>query len=301
MRTNRWRGFLLRYFTCSRKEKNAALLLGLILLIMQGMIWFRHFSTQPGEYKIGDKELKAWQMLRKADTIARAGVNAREFEGHSQVLDNTPFDPNDLDEEGYVKRGLSRRQAAALIRYRERIGGFKCHKDMEKIFVLPVRLLNTWKPLMAFKKRADRQVDTLQKRKQDRPGKLYLDINTADSVALMQLPLVGAGRARAIVRYRERLGGYYDIAQLNEIRVMPDSVVRLIAPLIHTGEGVFRKIELNKADSISHPYLSKQMVRLMVNYRQQHGFYNRPGELLPLPLFDEEIIRKLAPYLKFNQ
>jgi len=299
MKTNRLRSFTLRYFTSTRKEKNAALLLGSILFVMQAVIWFRHFNSPPGTYPISNKEQQAWEQVRKADP----GFGRKQYANASPatVVEDTPFDPNELDESGYMKRGLSERQAAALIRYRNRVGGFYSSEDMEKIRVLPPKVLNRWRPLLLFKKKAVRIAELPEGRMQNTAVKIRLDINQVDSVALMQLPFIGSGRARAIVRYRERLGGYHDITQLGEIRVMPDSVVRLISPFLHTGEGVYRKIEVNKADSISHPYLTKQMSRLMVNYRVQHGFFSRPEELLDLPLFDEQIIRKLAPYLKFNQ
>lgn len=299
MKTNRLRSFTLRYFTCTRKEKNAALLLGSILFVMQAVIWFRHFNNPAGTYPIGNKEQQAWEQVRKSDP----GFGRKQYANASPatVVEDTPFDPNELDESGYMKRGLSERQAAALIRYRNRVGGFFSLDDMEKIRVLPARLLNTWRPLLVFKKKEGRSERSSESRKQSNTRKIHLDINQADSAALMQLPLVGEGRARAIIRYRERLGGYHNITQLGEIRMMPDSVLRVISPFLHTGEGVYRKIEVNNADSISHPYLTKQMSRLMVNYRVQHGFFSRPEELLNLPLFDEQIIRKLAPYLKFDQ
>lgn len=303
MKTNRWRVFTLRYFTCTRKEKNAALLLGSILLMMQVVIWFRYFSSPPDGFRISDKEQQTWEQMRKTEpgAVRKKYANTDSF----RVMDDTPFDPNEPNEEGYVKRGLSQRQAAALIRYRNRVGGFYSMEDMEKIRVLPAGLLSKWRPLLVFKKRLIKATESSEGFKKtddgrDHTAKIHLDINQADSVALMQLPLVGEGRARAIIRYRERLGGYHDIAQLGEIRIMPDSVISLITSLLHTGAGVYRKIEINRSDSINHPYLTKQMSKLMVSYRLQHGFFSSPEELLKIPLFDEQIIRKLAPYLKFD-
>lgn len=289
---------MLHYFTCSRKEKNAAILLGLVLLSLQGVIWYRHFSHPPAEYTLGDKEQQAWQQLKKSSSSSEkktADVATKE------LPDLKPFNPNHPDEEGYMRLGLSRRQAAALIRYRERTGGFYTYTDLEKVRVLPAELLRKWRPALVFETKEERKLEMRKKDSVNTHRFSRIDINRADTVTLSALPLIGPGRARAIVRYRDRLGGFYDPAQLHEIRIMPDSVVMAITPMIHTGDGVFRKIDVNRDDSIIHPYLNKQMVRLMVNYRQQNGFFSSTEDLRPLPLFDEEIIRKIAPYLIFTQ
>ena len=44
-----------------------------------------------------------------------------------------------------------------------------------------------------------------------------LDLNRADTAELKKIPGIGSGIARLIVNYRQRLGGFYQIEQLQEI------------------------------------------------------------------------------------
>ena len=65
---------------------------------------------------------------------------------------------------------------------------------------------------------------------------------------------------------------------------------------------VLKKININaqSIDSLMHPYMPKPFARLIVNYTQQHGKLQSVNDLSRLPLYDEEILRKLAPYLTVN-
>ena len=131
---------------------------------------------------------------------------------------------------------------------------------------------------------------------------IIIDLNRADTNDLKDLPLIGSGRARAIYRYRERLGGFHDLSQLNEIRVLPDSVITAILPSVRIASPIYRKLQINSApaDSLIHPYCPKPLARMIVAYRAQHGLYNGLTDLSVLPLSDAEILRKLAPYLSFD-
>jgi DNA uptake protein ComE-like DNA-binding protein len=66
--------------------------------------------------------------------------------------------------------------------------------------------------------------------------------------------------------------------------------------------GPYKKLNINSLPSYSlrHPYINKQLARLIVAYREQHGVFKSPSDLTKIPLVDEEILRKLAPYLLFN-
>jgi competence ComEA-like helix-hairpin-helix protein len=129
-----------------------------------------------------------------------------------------------------------------------------------------------------------------------------LNINTADTTLLMDLPFIGSGRARAIVNYRNRLGGFFRVEQLKEVRAIPDSVYAIIEARIYCDGKVFRQLAINSlpADSLRHPYLSKQSARLIVNFREQHGPLRSIADLEKLPLLDAEILTKIAPYIYFN-
>lgn len=45
-----------------------------------------------------------------------------------------------------------------------------------------------------------------------------IDLNRADTTELKKIPGIGIGIARAIVAYRNQLGGFYDVGQLQELK-----------------------------------------------------------------------------------
>ena len=49
------------------------------------------------------------------------------------------------------------------------------------------------------------------------PEGTVIDLNQADTASLKRIPGIGSGLARMIVAYRNRLGGFYSVSQLQEI------------------------------------------------------------------------------------
>jgi competence ComEA-like helix-hairpin-helix protein len=123
-----------------------------------------------------------------------------------------------------------------------------------------------------------------------------VNINIASIDDLDKLPLIGEGRAKAIISYRDRLGGFILIDQLLDLKSIPDSVFLSIKDRIYTDGKIYKSLNIN-ADSLFHPYLPKSFAKMIVSYRQQHGNYQRIEDLRILPLYDDKIMRKIAPYL----
>ena len=49
-----------------------------------------------------------------------------------------------------------------------------------------------------------------------------MDVNSADTTALIDLPGIGSKLALRIINFREKLGGFYAIEQLKETYGLPD-------------------------------------------------------------------------------
>ena len=87
-----------------------------------------------------------------------------------------------------------------------------------------------------------------------KPG-ATIDLNSADTTLLKRVPGIGSSFARRIVKYRDLLGGYYVVEQLQEVYGMDRERYDAIHPYFTVGTAV-RPLTLT-IDSISyHPYLS---------------------------------------------
>ncbi len=100
-----------------------------------------------------------------------------------------------------------------------------------------------------------------------------INLNRADSVALLDLPGVGPYYASRIIRYRERLGSYAVKEQLLEIRGIDYEKYCRMAPEIEILEEDIHAPDIWSlpADSISsHPYLDAYSARAIVVFRENH-------------------------------
>lgn len=130
--------------------------------------------------------------------------------------------------------------------------------------------------------------------------KLMLNINTTDSLDLMSIPGIGEVYASRIIKYRDLLGGYYYKDQLYEVYGMDSSLVLSIQQYVWIDKSEIHRINVNKSTMkqlYSHPYISYKLAKLIVKYREHHGFYTNIEDLKKIPLIDGQLFRKIVVYL----
>lgn len=215
------------------------------------------------------------------------------------------FDPNHLDEAGWLRLGLRPRQVATILKYVQKGGRFKAPDDIKKIWSLSeadaVRLI----PYIKIEARE--QASVLPYREQPSAPKyitaktvMPVMINDADTTAWIALPGIGSRLATRIVNFREKLGGFYSIEQVAETWGLPDSTYQKIKPLLQFS-GQVKKININTADVQAlkqHPYIKYHLANAIVQYRQQHGSFSQTADLKKIMIVDEATYQKLMPYIR---
>jgi len=129
---------------------------------------------------------------------------------------------------------------------------------------------------------------------------LIIYINSADSSAWEALPGIGPTLAARLIRFREKLGGFYSIAQVAETYGLPDSTFKKIQASLRLDSGSLKKLNINQMDEKSlgqHPYIRYKLARLIVQYRSNHGPFSHPKDLYNIPLVNDSIYRKLEKYI----
>lgn len=133
-----------------------------------------------------------------------------------------------------------------------------------------------------------------------------LEINSADSAALCGLYGVGPTTASAIVKYRERLGGFYKIEQLSEVRGVTEANYRKILQQICCDSFLIQKIDINFAAASrmkGHPYISERILRKLISKRQQRkskGGWSTVEEMVEDDILTPDEAQRLRPYLRFG-
>jgi competence ComEA-like helix-hairpin-helix protein len=132
-----------------------------------------------------------------------------------------------------------------------------------------------------------------------------IDINTADSAAFERLPGIGEKLSSRIIKYRERLGGFVAVAQLQDVYGLSDSTYQIIRPRVEMKSGFKpRLIPVNSADYMvfrRHPYVQSATLKAVLAYRKAHGkiisFTEYKGIAMQV---GDSTVDLLEPYLDFS-
>ena len=129
-----------------------------------------------------------------------------------------------------------------------------------------------------------------------------IEINTSDSLQLMKIPGVGTSFAKRIAGYRNLLGGFYRLEQLQEVYGMYEELYVKIIPYLRTDADKIMPIPANTAslDKLkSHPYINFYQAKAIVEMRKKKGKLENINELSLLEEFTAEDIERIKHYLAF--
>lgn len=130
-----------------------------------------------------------------------------------------------------------------------------------------------------------------------------LDLNKADSAALLCLPGIGPVFAGRIVKYRSLLGGYADKVQLSEVYGMSQETLGRIDPFLVIDLDDLKKLPLNACsfrELLRHPYLEYEHVKSLVQYIDREGSIDSVEDIRKNYLLPDTILVKIAPYLDYR-
>ncbi|MBQ8543573.1 MAG: helix-hairpin-helix domain-containing protein [Alistipes sp.] len=130
-----------------------------------------------------------------------------------------------------------------------------------------------------------------------------VDINSADTAALIALRGIGSKSAAEIVKYRELLGGYHSVEQISELKTVTEQNYEKILQQIYCDSCEIQKIDINFAapkEIARHPYVSASALRKIIKQRQLKGGWSRIEEMVEDEILSEDEAKRLAPYLWFR-
>ncbi len=219
-----------------------------------------------------------------------------------------PFNPNTADSATLRKLGLPGWMARNILRYREKGGKFRKAEDFRKIYGLTDEQYRQLLPYIAIppEDTVRKEVQLYRPPVQDSIPKPYkypegtiIALNSADTAELKKIPGIGSGIARLITGYRQRLGGFYRIEQLQEIHLD----YRQLIPWFSIDSTAIRRINLNRASVArlrNHPYINFYQAKALVEYRKKHG---KLKNLKPFVLYEEftaEDLERIGHYVCFE-
>ncbi len=220
------------------------------------------------------------------------------------------FDPNTVSRQKMEEMGMPTFLINSLISYRSNGGIFYEKEDILNLYVFDPEYYPLYEPYIQIDpkhlKQNHKKPKALYSKSEKKPRKKKqaepININTCDAQQLDAQWGVSPKVATNIIKFRDALGGFYDISQVSEVYTLPDSVYK------HNThwyvDGTIKKININEADFETlngHPYLRKnKWAKSIINYRKAHGNFERIDDLLKIKKISPSQLRKVAPYLTAN-
>ena len=168
----------------------------------------------------------------------------------SRKVESFSFNPNTVSVEDLQRLGFSEKQAQSIDNYRLKGGRFRRKEDFAKSYVVADSVYDRLEPYIVIPK---------------------LDINKADSTALLDLPGIGPYFAGKIVSYRTSLRGYSAPEQLMEIYHFDREKYDGLKDLITCSAPEPYPIWTLSEDELSkHPHISRTEAHSIVIYREHH-------------------------------
>ncbi|GHT03699.1 hypothetical protein FACS189440_07130 [Bacteroidia bacterium] len=129
-----------------------------------------------------------------------------------------------------------------------------------------------------------------------------IELNTADSLDLMHIPGIGSAFAKRIISYKNLLGGYHRIEQLQEVYGMYEELYAKITPYLKVNPDEITHIPVNSAslDKLkAHPYLNFYQAKVIIEMRKKKGTLSGTEDLKLLDEFTDDDWIRITPYLEF--
>ena len=302
--------FLRRWFAFSKGERVAIVtILALILVLILACLF------RPSRKSLSDASLHDLDSLLALRQAAIELQQQQQAEKPQEVteLHPFPFNPNTITEEEWLQMGLTDRQVRSIMNYKAKGGRFYSKSDVEKLYaiseeeyaqlepfiVLPeVARGNTAKP--TAKKQESQASD--DKPKPEKKAIPVVDLNTVDSTTLVELPRMGGYMASRIIAFREKLGGFVEVAQLLDVKGLDSTRFAAMRPYLLIGDTETRRIDVNRADFktlVGHPYLSYEQVKRIFRQRETRGMIKNWAQLEALLKEEGEVNPLLEYYLSY--
>lgn len=306
-----WQKKILPYFVFTRRERKGIYFLLMIITAMWVIPYF--FANDISDISVEELE----QIHIAEDSIS---VWQKQPEKGRRVFKKTfspkslfYFDPNNATDSVWRELGLSDKTIGTLQKYISRGGRFRSAEELGKIYGFPAEAISILGPYIRISHQPKfntypkgMQNDETQhmpfKKSYPKREIQSFPINHGDSANWESLPGIGAKLASRIIQFRSKLGGFHSIQQVSETYGLPDSTFQKIKPYLLPDELPREAIiELNHASQEElqqHPYISYQIAKLIVAYRNQHGPFRHNEDLLKIALITPELLLKISPYLK---
>ncbi len=295
------------YLSKNERLGIALLLLVLLCVVLIPLLWRGRMKIE--EYNLKSSPGKIEQELTGIPEISNHENPLQSKSKHLQPLpsneyNNIPnqlfeFDPNHLTKQDAINLGISEKTYEILQNYLEKAGMISSAEQFSRIYGISPALFKKLEKYIRF------QHITAVSAKQSPYSKKAIesiDINEASVEDWSKLPGIGPVLSDRIIRYKNKLGGFYHVDQLIEVYGLAPETHEQIKQYLKCNQRITPLDLRDKSikEIASHPYLDYKSAKLIYAFLKQHPDISSTTELNQIFGLDHATIKKIGPYLSWN-
>lgn len=286
------------YLHFSSTERNGIIAFSFLIMLMLFIRITMHHWIKPTAINTEEEQklIAAWNKFKAEHATTEENHYASNNEPISGEL--FPFDPNTLDSIGFIRLGLRPKTTHLLLNWRRKGKTFYKKEDLKPLYTLSDEQYRKLEPYITITSVSHYESNYPSFSKQE-PLPATIELNTSDSATLVRLYGIGPTLAHKIIEKRKALGGFVKHEQLMEVYRLSDTIYNMLRERVTINISSVNRLKLNTAtlDELkAHPYIGEKVAKNIIMLREGLQRFNDIDQLRQVPLMNEEIYRKIAPY-----
>jgi len=292
-------------FTFNKAERRAVFILAsIIFVLILYNIFSPYFQIETSyDFASFNRAIKILQL--RNDSLKRAQEDSIKRIENNSIKNHAlfRFDPNTLTQKGWLKLGLSKRQAKSIRKYVRKGGRFYRKEDLHKMYCLNKEEYNKLLPYVSIKRNETEEAFIIDYDDPIATDTIIYDLNSITFYKLLNINGIGPSIAKGIIKYRKLLGGYTQVEQLKEVYHIDSTRYNNIAKYFTINTDSVHQFDLNTISYYQlkkHPYISKKLAYEITQYRQLKGEYKLVEDLRKVKDINDSIFQKIYLYFAIS-
>ena len=283
-------------FNFNKGHRRAVIILSVLVL---GLILYRYYLRITPENNFNNKGaiVQVESFIAAQDSITKSGHTKKKktFRRNKVIVKLHPFNPNVMSTDGLLEIGLSRKQANTIQNYLLAGGEFVYKEDLKKIYCISDEDYYRLEPYILLDERPTNYKET----KPEDEVIVTIELNSAQAEDLLSVRGIGPYIAKNIIKYRDKLGGYYSISQLREVYGIDSAKYDGISYYFEINTDSVRRTDLNTTNYYKlqqHPYITKNIAFEISNHAKYEMPFKAVEELKELNTINDSVYQKIYHY-----
>ncbi|WGK94688.1 helix-hairpin-helix domain-containing protein [Flavobacterium keumense] len=286
------------YFNFSKSQRSGLLALLVLIVVLQTIYFFVDFSWPIKQ----NSEKEKWLAVQIEIDSLKSTMTIKESKLY-------PFNPNFISDYKGYKLGMNVKEIERLLSFRKQNKFVNSAEEFQKVTQVSDSLLRVIAPYFKFPDWVNHKTKWKTYNNPNYPvfinkGKpIVIDINMATTQELVKVYGVGEVIAQRIVSYKESLGAFVDMEQLNEVwGLSPEVLTNLNKQFKVKSMTGIKKVDVNNAsikELAQFPYFKYAVAKQIVIYRSMNGTINSVDDLIKIKNFPVDKAKIISLYLDF--